>query len=167
MGRFTDLTGLRFERLVVISKCKTVKAGKALWKCQCDCGKVVTVLADSLRKRATKSCGCLRIESAKKRATVHGYYYEKLHGVWNSMKQRCSNKNSKDFKFYGGRGIAVCADWVEYVNFRQWAMASGYEEGLTIDRIDVDGPYQPGNCKWIPLKEQMLNRRSNLVYKKE
>lgn len=100
----------------------------------------------------------------RKATTIDGKYGEKLHGVWNMMKQRCLNRNCKDFKYYGLRGIRVCDEWIkDYLTFRAWALSNGYEEGLTIDRIDPDGNYEPSNCRWITIQAQQKNRRPKAV----
>lgn len=99
---------------------------------------------------------------------IHGESYTRLHKVWNGMKQRCNDPNGKEYDRYGGRGIRVCEEWLSYVNFRDWALANGYDatapKGVcTLDRIDNDGNYEPSNCRWVSLSEQYANK-SNLHY---
>ena len=159
-----NLVGQRFGLLTVLRRGETQRTA-VVWECVCDCGNQLSVLAGSLRQGLTKSCGCLRKKIAAERATRHGCSSEKLYPVWSQMRQRCSNTNNANYKHYGGRGITVYPEWNDYPTFREWAFASGYAEGLTIDRIDVDGAYTPDNCRWIPLKDQMLNRRSSLSYR--
>lgn len=158
MPKMVNLIGLRFGRLTVMEK--THIKNRVHWVCNCECGSTVSVLTDSLKSGKTKSCGCLHREKVRELATTHGRYYEPLHGVWNSMLQRCGNPKSKDYKYYGARGISVCSEWRSYIFFRNWALSAGYEQGLTIDRIDNDGNYEPVNCHWIPLEKQMNNRRN-------
>ena len=92
---------------------------------------------------------------------THGKRYTKLYHIWSSMKDRCINPRCKDYDFYGGRGVKVCEEWIYFENFDAWAMKNGYKEGLSIDRIDNHGDYCPENCRWITIKEQCYNRRSN------
>ena len=92
---------------------------------------------------------------------THGKRYTKIYHIWSSMKNRCLNPMCKDYDFYGGRGIKVCEEWKDFKNFDKWAMQNGYKEGLSIDRIDTDGNYCPENCRWITIREQCYNRRSN------
>lgn len=155
-----DLTGKRFGRLTVLKRVFPPNTkNKAYWLCQCDCGKTTVCTSKSLRGGHTKSCGCLQREDAKNRATVHGFSGEPLYYVHNMMKQRCFNHNNKNFKDYGGRGIRVCKEWLEYTEFRKWAMENGYKPGLSIERINNDGNYCPENCTWITIAEQQKNRR--------
>lgn len=158
MGKLIDITGKRFGRLLVIERRPTINR-KAYWSCKCDCGNTITVSASSLLCGKTRSCGCLRKEQMKLRATVHGFSGEPLYSVWNMMKQRCQNSNNKDYHFYGERGISVCDEWIRYPPFREWALKNGYLSGLTIDRIDSDGNYEASNCRWITIQEQQKNRR--------
>lgn len=92
---------------------------------------------------------------------VHGKYHTQLHGVWQMMKQRCFNPNQRTYKWYGARGIAVCPEWLDFMGFYKWAVANGYSDGLTLDRIDPNGNYAPENCRWVSWKKQMNNKRSN------
>jgi hypothetical protein len=98
------------------------------------------------------------------RNRTHGDFGTKLYNVWNGMKTRCYNKNHKYYDDYGGRGIEVCDEWLKYIPFKEWAISNGYKEGLSIDRIDVDGNYEPSNCRWIPLSEQNSNKLNNVYY---
>jgi hypothetical protein len=167
MSNFVDLTGRKFGRLTVIEQAPNKGRGKTTWLCRCDCGQEVAVLANSLISGNTRSCGCLAIEILKQRSYTHALSIgangkkTRLYGIWIRMRQRCSDQNSSDFDGYGGRGISVCEEWQNYKNFHDWAMSHGYDEHLTIERKDVDGNYEPSNCKWIPARDQARNTRKN------
>ena len=163
MGKLIDYTGQRFGRLTVVRQLPAIQH-RARWLCRCDCGAEVITRAESLRRGHVKSCGCLRRDLARAKAsTIDGHYYEKLHGVWNSMKQRCFNQSSKDFKYYGALGVTVCQAWAEdYLTFRKWALDHGYKDGLSIDRIDPFGNYEPNNCRWITIQDQQKNKRKSI-----
>ena len=167
MGKLKDLTGLKFGRLTVIKRVENNKHNQTCWLCKCDCGNEKIIEGYSLTRGRTQSCGCLLSECSRERTTKrnfkHGFSNHKLHGIWDNMKQRCYNPNSKSYADYGARGIKICQEWQDdFMNFYNWAMANGYKEGLTIDRIDVNGNYEPNNCRWIALSMQSDNRRDTV-----
>ena len=162
-----ELSGKRFGRLTVIEK-NGRKNGSILWKCKCDCGNTAIISGTSLKNGNTKSCGCLHREMLakrnKKNAKYGGVQNERLYGVWHSMKQRCYDSNRKDYPRYGARGIRVCDDWFEnYSAFKEWALKNGYKRGLQIDRINNDGNYTPKNCRWVPPRENSLNKSNKTI----
>lgn len=163
MTKIIDLTGKRFGRLVVVSRAENDKRGQSRWRCLCDCGTEKTVTGSHLKNGNTKSCGCLHKEIAANTKLSHGGKHTPLYVTWCNMKQRCNNKNASYYYCYGGRGIKVCDEWENsFETFRDWALANGYEDGLTIDRLNNDGNYEPSNCKWSTQKEQSRHRRNNI-----
>lgn len=144
---------------------KTYKANKEFYLCRCFCGKETVVAKRDLVSGHTKSCGCRKKNSYLNfENKTHGKTHTPLYRVWDGMKTRCFNKNSKDFKRYGGRGIVVCDTWkVDFQSFYDWAIKSGYKNGLSIDRIDVNGNYEPKNCRWATIKQQSNNKRTSKI----
>lgn len=124
---------------------------------RCDCGRVVVMDLNNIISGSIVSCGCYRrqVHSAgcRERFTTHGQSYSGLYAVWQSMRARCENQKHRFFYRYGARGISVCQEWADFANFQQWAQASGYQSGLSIDRKDNDGGYSPENCQWITRSE--------------
>lgn len=161
MSAKKDLTGKKFSRWTVLECAGHDKYGQSLWRCKCDCGNEALVTGYDLRGARSKSCGCLQREAASKSQKTHGESKTKLHSHWTAMKQRCLNKNSSCYYKYGGRGISVCDEWLDYNNFMLWAISNGYKDGLTIDRINYNGNYEPSNCRWVDAKSQANNKRSN------
>lgn len=161
MGKIIDLTGQRFGRLTVLEIDCMPHKGHSRWICVCDCGEYVSVPSDCLRLGKSKSCGCLYRETIRTAGQKHGLRHTRLYQTWRSMKDRCYNPNNKWYKDYGGRGIYVCEEWRNDVKaFYDWAIANGYRDDLTIDRINVDGNYEPSNCRWADKKTQSNNRRA-------
>ena len=155
-----DMTGKKIGRLTVVAYSHIGAGGKAYWECKCECGNTCVISGDKLRRGHTKSCGCLQRKMRKEgNHKTHGMSNTRIYRIWANMNERCSNPNSDMYYNYGGRGITVCEDWKKPENFISWANKTGYKDGLSIERIDVNGNYQPSNCKWITPKEQSLNQR--------
>ncbi|MGV7002497.1 helix-turn-helix domain-containing protein [Priestia megaterium] len=159
-----DLTGRVFGRLTVIEYGGFDQKHKvATWKCKCECGEEITTRKQNLLSGDTRSCGCLQRETVTATATKHGLHNHRLYKIWHGMRGRCNNPNAPHYERYGGRGIRVCEEWDKSFETFYKDMIDTYKEGLTIDRIDVNGNYEPGNCKWATMMEQGNNRRNNRV----
>lgn len=156
MNPKNDLIGARFGRLLVLSFVDRNKRGQSRLAAMCDCGSEVLVKATNLRTGNTKSCGCLRTEMKAERKFVHGQSHDPTYKTWVSMLQRCINPRVPAYERYGGRGISVCAAWGSFTGFL--ADMGDRPAGTTIDRIDVNGNYEPGNCRWADAKTQQRNK---------
>ena len=165
MSSKIDLTGKVFGRLAVVSDAGSNKHGKVMWLCECECGTQSVVCGSDLRTGHTKSCGCLSRDVASSGNYKHGMEGIPIYKVWAGMLQRCNNPKNKRYKNYGGRGIKVCKRWDKFENF--YADMDERPEGLTIERIDNDGNYEPSNCKWATRKENSRNTRTNRIIKYE
>ena len=154
--RRIDLTGQMFGRWTVLQYDRT-KNGEAYWLCKCTCGTVRSVNGYHLRSGRSTSCGCYSAEIKRNNfpRTTHGLKKDnpRLYRIWQCMLNRCRRKKDKYYQRYGGRGILVCEEWHQFPPFFEWAMANGYKDNLTIDRIDVNGNYEPSNCQWLTAEE--------------
>lgn len=164
-NKIHDLTGQKFGLLTVIGL-KDTETRKTYWVCQCDCGNVKEVRSDSLLCGAIKSCGCLKKRQDKINLVKnhkHKMSGTRIYHEWQGIKRRCYNPHEPRYDRYGGRGITVCKEWRNsFEAFYEWAMSHGYQDDLTLDRIDNDGNYEPDNCRWTTQKEQSRNRRTNI-----
>lgn len=145
--------GNRYGSLKVIERADSDN-GYARFVCKCDCGKTIIARGSDLRSGNTKSCGCSKGES-------HKMSKSRLYDIWQHMRRRTNNELDHAYKDYGGRGISVCSEWNDsFLRFKEWADSSGYDDSLTIERINVNDGYNPQNCKWIPNNNQAKNRRN-------
>ena len=169
MSKKINLIGQKFGRLKVVEQSNNLH-NRIAWLCKCNCGNYKVVTSTDLKTNKVRSCGCLRkettIKTTQKNATHH-LTNTRLYKIWNSMKQRCYYKKQKEYNNYGGRGIKVCDEWKkDFMSFYNWAIQNGYDENKTtkeqsIDRIDVNGNYEPNNCRLTTMKKQQNNRSNN------
>lgn len=155
MPKWIDRTGQKYGMLTLVKY-----LGNRKWLCKCDCGNECIRLGRNLYPNS--HCGCQlpqRNKEAGLKRTSHGDSRTKLYKRWTAMHQRCENHKNDSYHNYGGRGISVCEEWSDYGAFKEWALVNGYEDGLTLDRIDVDGNYEPSNCRWTTYSVQLSNRR--------
>lgn len=168
---FKDLTGETFGRLTVISRAENDENGKAQWHCKCSCKNetIITVRGTDLKNGHTQSCGCLMREKNVELHTRHGKRYTKIYKVWLVLKDRCTNPNNKDYPRYGGRGIKLFAEWEEFPPFYDYVSQLEHfnEDGYSLDRIDNDGNYEPGNLRFATATEQGRNKRNNILVEYE
>lgn len=159
MAKKLDILGKKFNRLLVLQEVEERdKHGKVLWECLCDCGKEVSVNGSSLVSGNTKSCGCYQKEIASNIKFKHGGSHSPEYRVWATMKERCNNSNSAQYKDYGGRGITYCQDWEDFSNFLR-DMGPRPSDKHTIERVDVNGDYRKENCIWTESRSlQSYNR---------
>lgn len=165
MSYLKNMTGQRFTRLLVLSKEPSVPGKHTFWKCQCDCGNVVSVDGTKLRRGTIKSCGCYRRENSKKRMTKHGLSSSAEHISWTNMQQRCHNINRPDYQYYGGRGITICEEWLGpegFINFYNDMGPKPFPEA-TLERLNVNDNYKKSNCCWVRQKDQTRNQRYNII----
>ncbi len=158
-----DISGKRYGKLTVVCLDRERTHRKSYWICKCDCGKIKSIRSDTLNR--IKSCGCVKKQQDIINLGIdynHNMTHEEVFTTWNAMMNRCLNPDNHAYKYYGGRGITVCDEWKDVKKFVDWAKKSGYQKGLSIERIDVNGNYEPQNCKWIPRSEQALNTRKTV-----
>lgn len=152
MGKYIDLTNMRFGRLLVICKHGRNKFNQITWLCKCDCGND-HIISTNLLNRGTQSCGCLALEVR----TKHGMHKDKIYRIWHNMHSRCRKANAN----YGARGISICEQWNDFETFYNDFGYTFPGGNFTIERINVDGNYELGNVKWATMKEQSLNKRNS------
>jgi hypothetical protein len=156
--KYKNLTGMVFGLLSVISKGENIGKNTA-WKCKCECGKIKNVLTYNLLSGKSKSCGCVRGNKLRIFSKTHGESKTRLYGIYKGMKQRCNNIKGLSYKYYGGKGIVICSDWLNsFLRFKEWSINNGYSPNKSIDRIDPNGNYEPENCRWVEFEKQQNNK---------
>lgn len=162
-----NLKDMQFGNLKVLSRAPMHKtpSGQSVtkWVCVCICGKCIEVTAQNLKNGHTRSCGCAYKQNNLKHGECIGGNVSRLYNIWAGVKARCYSKKNPKYKYYGGRGISICDEWHDFEAFKAWAIDSGYNNNLTIDRINNDGNYEPKNCRWVNQKIQSNNCRRNVT----
>jgi len=166
-----NLKGQKFGRLLVLKPTEKRSGTSVVWLCRCDCGNIREATAQTLKRKKIKSCGCLQKEIGRKARLKNLKHGDRrrgeninLYNIWCSMKQRCFYHRASNFRWYGKKGIKICPEWKNnYPVFKQWALANGYKEGLTIDRINPNGNYEPSNCQWITLSENVKKSKRDIA----
>lgn len=154
-----EIAGRKFGYLTVIRPIGS-RWGHSLWECKCDCGTVCERTANQLTQNDNVSCGCMTSLAQRNAQYKHGDTGTRLYRIWKAMKTRCNNPNISYFKYYGGKGVSVCKEWVNsFETFKEWALSHGYSDTLTIDRINGDGNYEPNNCRWVSMTVQNRNKK--------
>ena len=162
MSRLIDITGKKYNMLKVISF-YDIQDKKSRWLCECECGNKKILFGKDIKNGNTKSCGCLLHKKKYNKETETKI--KRLQHIYYQMKQRCYDKNNPLYKHYGQRNITICKEWLNNINnFLNWALKNGYKNDLTIERIDVDGNYEPNNCKWITKTQQGYNKTNTISY---
>jgi hypothetical protein len=162
MPALIDISGQRFGRLIVIARANQ-RGQRPSWLCRCDCGKEITATSLHLRGGDTRSCGCFKRDRTSQTHTTHGatraYQHTATYESWRGMRARCQYPKSNTYRYYGAKGIRVCDRWQSFANFL--ADMGERPEGMTLDRVNIDGDYEPGNCRWATPLEQTHNRRNS------
>lgn len=160
----TNLIGMKFNRLKVLEEVEYPNHPERKWKCQCDCGKIITVFGSNIRRNHTKSCGCLRKEESSYRNSTHRKTESEEYKIWSGMKYRCNSPACRSYPNYGGRGIKVCEEWSASFELFHRDMGDRPGPEYSLDRIDPNGNYSKDNCRWATSKEQSLNKTCNVRY---
>lgn len=156
--------GTKIGRLFVENIHHIGASRNKFYNCVCDCGKNTIVARSQLSTKQTISCGCYREEHKHEFGFKHGMSNTKIYHIWSAMCQRCANPKADNYHRYGGRGIKIYDEWFNFIDFYKWALSNGYKNGLSIERIDVNGNYCPENCAWIPVKDQYENKRNTVTF---
>lgn len=154
--------GDQYGRLTILFEVDK-RNNRRQFRCRCTCGNEGIFRFTSLRFGHVKSCGCLKDEKSKTTHITHGKWHSRPYKIWHSMKQRCLNPNNAAYKYYGARRISICSEWITFEGFYSWVLTSGYADHLTIDRIDVNGNYEPQNCRWATRGDQNRNTRRSKI----